>query len=510
MSVSAKPQPRVLVLDTAAFLAGTDSLYSLYGLRDADGKPVRSLDADEEVQFFTTSDVIQEVKDPNARMRLKLLEDVITLRMPSKEALSAVIEFAKASGDFATLSVTDLRVVALARMLEFERNGTEFLKLNPDVPFITASRGIPAHVLDEMEEAERREQEANAEETPEDEWTTVAMKRPPNVKKTKKKKKKGQKTVPLSTAEPRGQLEQVEPVAPHLTESVADCNTRIAIESDCSSKLEDGRSAEGTNNAENASIAKIMPDLEDVDHAEHAHDVEVTHNAENTYNEEVVPNADDEIFDSVENASDSDNEGWITSENVDTYLAQSREDQDAQPEDDLRVGCVTTDFAMQNILLQMGIKIISTDGRRVIRQIRRYVLRCHACTQIERDLERKFCGSCGNATLHRVAYKVNKKGVARVFINPKRKPNLRGTKYSIPMTRGGRHNKDLILREDQVDIVKQRRLQKQRAKLNTDVLDPGTFYNAGAKFNNANDRIVVGYGRRNPNESRPGSKSSKQ
>eukprot|EP00171_Calliarthron_tuberculosum_P010491 IDg10491t1 len=135
---------RVLVLDTAALIGGTDSLYSLSGLRDKDGTPLEPRSASNDVLFYTIPDVVAEVRDPNAKLRLKLLEDLITVRMPSKEALAAVIEFAKVSGDYASLSVTDLRVIALAYMLEIEQNGVKFLNLSMEMPQISKPRGIPA------------------------------------------------------------------------------------------------------------------------------------------------------------------------------------------------------------------------------------------------------------------------------------------------------------------------------------------------------------------------------
>lgn len=39
---------------------------------------------------------------------------------------------------------------------------------------------------------------------------------------------------------------------------------------------------------------------------------------------------------------------------------------------------VTADFAMQNVLLQMGLRLVTPDGRRVS-TLSRWVLRCTAC-----------------------------------------------------------------------------------------------------------------------------------
>jgi RNA-binding protein NOB1 len=45
------------------------------------------------------------------------------------------------------------------------------------------------------------------------------------------------------------------------------------------------------------------------------------------------------------------------------------------------VSIITADFAMQNVILQMGLQLISPDGRQ-IRKINRWVLRCSACFKV--------------------------------------------------------------------------------------------------------------------------------
>jgi RNA-binding protein NOB1 len=47
---------------------------------------------------------------------------------------------------------------------------------------------------------------------------------------------------------------------------------------------------------------------------------------------------------------------------------------------------------------------------------------------------------------------INNSGEVTYFKNPRRKVNLRGTKYSIPKPKGGRQCKDLILREDELMV----------------------------------------------------------
>ena len=42
------------------------------------------------------------------------------------------------------------------------------------------------------------------------------------------------------------------------------------------------------------------------------------------------------------------------------------------------VSCVTADFAMQNVMLQMGLRVVAPGGLAISR-LSRHVLRCSAC-----------------------------------------------------------------------------------------------------------------------------------
>lgn len=84
----------------------------------------------------------------------------------------------------------------------------------------------------------------------------------------------------------------------------------------------------------------------------------------------------------TEEDDEDDDEGgeWITPDNVDEYKAAEI----GVTADELRkkaimaVGCMTADFAMQNVLLQMNLNLVSAGGYRV-KKIRNSVMRCHAC-----------------------------------------------------------------------------------------------------------------------------------
>ncbi|EEH53702.1 uncharacterized protein MICPUCDRAFT_3608, partial [Micromonas pusilla CCMP1545] len=110
------------------------------------------------------------------------------------------------------------------------------------------------------------------------------------------------------------------------------------------------------------------------------------------------------------------------------------------------VSCVTADYAMQNVILQMNLKLLTPDGMRIT-SLRRWVLRCHACGEVTRQTTRVFCPKCGNASLQKVEHTVSSDGVEQFGV--RRKHVLKGTRYSLPAPKGGRTTKQPILREDQ-------------------------------------------------------------
>lgn len=65
------------------------------------------------------------------------------------------------------------------------------------------------------------------------------------------------------------------------------------------------------------------------------------------------------------------------------------------------VACITGDYAMQYLILQMGLRLLAPGGMQ-IRQLKRWIRKCHACyTVTTSDI---FCPNCGNGgTLRKVA-----------------------------------------------------------------------------------------------------------
>ncbi|XP_019360892.1 PREDICTED: RNA-binding protein NOB1 isoform X2 [Gavialis gangeticus] len=130
--------------------------------------------------------------------------------------------------------------------------------------------------------------------------------------------------------------------------------------------------------------------------------------------------ADEEQSASEEDSEEDsdDDKDWITPSNI-KQIQQDVGRCDAPPVD-VQVGCLTTDFAMQNVLLQMGLHVLAVNGM-LIRQARNYVLRCHGCFKTTSDMTKVFCPHCGNKTLKKVAVSVSDDGSLHMHFsrNPK-------------------------------------------------------------------------------------------
>jgi len=75
---------------------------------------------------------------------------------------------------------------------------------------------------------------------------------------------------------------------------------------------------------------------------------------------------------------------------------------------------MTSDFAMQNVLLQIGIPLLSVDGM-IIKKAKRFILECFACKFISKDPTKEFCPSCGNHSLLKVSCSINMDGTFELY-----------------------------------------------------------------------------------------------
>ena len=210
-------------------------------------------------------------------------------------------------------------------------------------------------------------------------------------------------------------------------------------------------------------------------------------------------------------SADSD-EGWITPSNIKKHQAKDDSaNHSSRPETrTLQVATMTGDFAMQNVLLQINLNLISTKTCKRITQIKQFILRCHACFNTTKDMSKQFCPRCGQPALTRVTCTTNEKGEFKLHLKANMQWNNRGNVYSIPKAgtgsasqkwkgsksgggQGGWGN-DLVLAEDQKEYVRsmtsmQRR--KEKDLMDQDVL-PGLL---SGERGRGGERMRVGAGR---------------
>lgn len=93
--------------------------------------------------MMTVQGVVDEIKNDKQLARLVVLPYNLKIREPFPENLKFVTEFAKKTGDYATLSLTDLTVMALTYELEKQEVGVDHLRTEPIVAKTVFSSSKP-------------------------------------------------------------------------------------------------------------------------------------------------------------------------------------------------------------------------------------------------------------------------------------------------------------------------------------------------------------------------------
>ncbi|KAI4968693.1 hypothetical protein ZWY2020_046023 [Hordeum vulgare] len=114
----------VAVVDANAVISGGAALASTAG------------------RLVTVPEVLDEVRDAAARRRLALLPAPVETVEPAPEFVKRVVKFARETGDLQTLSDVDMKIIALAYMLEAEVHGTSHLREHPPPLHVVSVRTL--------------------------------------------------------------------------------------------------------------------------------------------------------------------------------------------------------------------------------------------------------------------------------------------------------------------------------------------------------------------------------
>ena len=414
-------------------------------------------------KLVTLPSVISEIRDEATRSRLEVtLKPFLDVREPRSESVKFVADFARRTGDLAVLSRTDLRLAGLSYELECERSLGDW-RLRK-VPGQKGLNGKPPR-------QERPIQEGNLAEPPTSETVSESKMATDKIEEPMDEggvslsfREKSEGTPAPEAVKSSADMQQDHETEVKETEQPPLSSITIL-------QMEQSLSEATLNEIPQAIAPATMK------------------NDSSKPQSPVAASSGDSADAGTE--SDSSSSDWITPTNLEAHIAHdinpstSRQQPAKKP---IEVATLTTDNALQNLLLRINLHILSTATLTRIKHLRTTVLRCHGCFNVIKDTTKQFCPRCGQATLTRVAASTNSKGEFQVHLKKNWQWNHRGERYSIPKPVAGTASgkkvhgggsggwgNGLILAEDQREYVKaearQRRL-KEKDLMNEDVL-PG-------------------------------------
>jgi RNA-binding protein NOB1 len=472
-----------LVLDAGPLISNNPSISSL--LKKSE-------------QIFTTPSVLGEIKDANARARVEtMVVPFIEVRTPKATSMKFVTDFARKTGDLVVLSKTDLEVIALAYELECERNNGDWrLRNTPGQKRVNGAPPKPDQSAADGSAAQP-EVQPEVETKNEDKCTEATVGGNEVLEGTQAL----QEPVSSATESP---LEHVQPSVPesHISE-----HTTTRDDTSNKSNIEP---------ATYASISSTNTDTEDL--ASNLKNLEISEAA--TPASRLPPNqpAFPDSTSDLSSDSNSDSEGWITPSNLKRHQYNTNTNGDPSKSTEpktLQVATITTDFALQNTLLQINLNLLSPALTR-ISHLKSTILRCHACFSTTRETNRQFCARCGKPTLTRVTVTTTAAGTTKLHLKKNMQWNTRGDRYSIPKPVAGTASgkmrekgggkggwgRGLILAEDQKEFVTARRdAEREKKAAQRDLLDgdflPGLLGGGGVRGSatGGSGRIQIGAGR---------------
>ncbi|XP_005726404.1 RNA-binding protein NOB1 isoform X1 [Pundamilia nyererei] len=410
--------------------------------------------------IYTLKDVVEEIRDKPTRRSLAFLPYQLHFKEPHPEHIRHVTEFSKKTGDYPSLSATDIKVLALTYQLELENVGSQHLRKEPEVkvniqstqrhpetPMNVAGFHFPSKKPADSTNVQQTETEKKTpNETDGDEFNSFQFWREP---------------LPAIDDELLGLLGPAEGLKSSGGQKRAD--TRTTSDGDQFTSFLFWRDPLLTFSDE---LLGLLKEGNESPQTEKRAEQRASAGQSDDEDKENEPDDEDDEED------DDDGGGWITPGNIKEVKMDSA---DWTAPADIKVGCLTTDFAMQNVLIQIGLHVLSVNGM-LIKQARNYILRCHACFKTTSDMNKAFCPHCGNRTLKKLAVTVNEDGSVQMHFSKNPKVlNPRGLRHTLPLPQGGKHSTNPHLVEDQ-RFPQQRLSRKARQK--TDVFNPD--YVAGA------------------------------
>ncbi|XP_061878520.1 RNA-binding protein NOB1-like [Entelurus aequoreus] len=438
--------------------------------------------------IYTLKAVVDEIRDKPTRRSLAFLPYQLIFREPRADVVRLVTEFSKKTGDYPSLSSTDIKVLALTVQLEQEHVGTQNLRTEPQVQVHVSSTQrhpeTPVNVAGFHFPSKKSNHRCPRDDAASCDSSTDASCDSQQVSEEFNTFQFWRQSLPDIEADLLSLLTPSQLSEADNKQEVAKAPTPSCV------------SACDQDNNFNSFLfwRETLPPVDNL----------LALLKEDGWGSEEDQSEEDKENEPEDEDEDEDGGGWITPSNIHQVKMDTSDWTKAA---EIKVGCVTTDFAMQNVLIQMGLHVVSINGM-LITQTRNFILRCHACFQTTSNMNKEFCPKCGNKTLKKIAVTVSEDGHMHMHFSKNPKVlNHRGLRYSLPLPEGGKHGSNPQLTEDQ-RFPQQRLSRKARQK--TNVFDESYIagaspfcendvYSRAANLNIRDTQCGAGRRRANPN-----------
>ncbi|KJP85897.1 hypothetical protein AK88_04484 [Plasmodium fragile] len=402
---------------------------------------------------YLTEGVIKEIKDEHSRKRLNNMMPLLTVAKAEERDVNFVKYFSKLTGDYDSLSEVDIDVIALTYMLHRMHGDVSTLNAAPmetiykydNVEFDYVGKGRR-----ERNDSEKCPMRGEAETGEGDETTASSAQQEKADSGVDDLKREdggagGCNMLDGSSAGEDGSMDEI------------DADEGGGIDGSSAAERE---SMDESDAAERESIHESEADSDASDDGDGSRAGRARIRGCEMIKEEVVqvPEAADQKEDDEEGGQ------WININNYDTQNVEVNKEEKFTP----KVACVTTDYAMQNVMYQMGLNVITLDGFK-INSIKLWGHICTSCYTFVRKTSVLFCSKCGNNNLRKVNVVVDNNLKKLVVKIPQFRVNIKNTIYSIPKKKNSAkkkfEDKLQIFREDELLIGGRKQFLTHQKKL---------------------------------------------
>ncbi|VEV55829.1 RNA-binding protein NOB1, putative [Plasmodium vinckei vinckei] len=429
--------------------------------------------------YYITEGVIKEIKDEASRNKLNTILPLLKIARAEQNDINFIKHFSKLTGDYDSLSEVDIEVIALTYNLH--RRFGDVSKLNASPMETIYKYDDVQYDYSNMNYKKKQSSKTGTFEKREDgEWEVNDEKE--EVEKEEEKEENDGK-------------DEVE-----KEEEKEENDGKDEVEKE-EEEEEEEEEKEEEEEDEKGDANEAEKEDEDDEKGDANETEEEDSEGEEEENKKIfgLETIKEEVVEVEEDKDDDDGGKWINANNFDIFNLNV--DKNKKFESD--IGCVTTDYAMQNVLYQVGLNAITIDGYQ-ISSIKLWGYICTSCYFFMRKNSLLFCSKCGNNSLRKVNVIVDNELKKLVVKIPNFKVNCKNTIFSIPKKKNKNKSKNKyedklqIFREDELLIGGRKQYLSYQKKLyenQKNIKDPFNDENMGDYINDWTYRTTLKNGK---------------